>query len=347
MKIHNQIILLIILALYFSGCAGRSYYEYRSQSLGQKVGWEDDEIARVNNTESIEVHSPMLYTDSGDFVLQFKQSYRVDEYRYDAFQQQKRKVKELDLTPLAVLNCTMEMKLGKCKPKTKSWNDTGEIDKQNYTLTGRSKVMQDGKIEGVWTGEVVVDGYTIDNIKVSSGKMVVSIENSEMKFNIKQVLKTMPKHSVKAYVSFEAKNISGYPVEYTVSVGKDLLEKMYVHERVEARNTVVVIGDLMWQDAVYEVLMHEEMGVKPQSKQGANYYCENLSYKGYSDWYLPSRYELEALYKNKSKLTHGRDKTYWSSNDYGEYGKVVSFSDGDDFTLYASSINAVRCVRKY
>ena len=44
-------------------------------------------------------------------------------------------------------------------------------------------------------------------------------------------------------------------------------------------------------------------------------YCEGLSIGGYSDWYLPSRYELDIAYENL-KPTTNINITAWGINDY-------------------------------
>ena len=70
----------------------------------------------------------------------------------------------------------------------------------------------------------------------------------------------------------------------------------------------------------------------------ANSLCQNLSYGGYDDWYLPNRYELFAMYLNRESIggfntTSGIESVYWSSTYEGSHGGyshyyAVEFSNG-------------------
>jgi len=79
-------------------------------------------------------------------------------------------------------------------------------------------------------------------------------------------------------------------------------------------------------------------------------YCDGLAYGGYSDWYLPNRYELNLMYTNKASIP-GLDVTgnwYWSSTEYtNTYAWVQRFSDGNQTSLTKTSAYRLRCVRRY
>ncbi len=49
-------------------------------------------------------------------------------------------------------------------------------------------------------------------------------------------------------------------------------------------------------------------------------YCYNLNLNGYSDWYLPTELDLDALYKYCSQNQKGNFSTdkYWTSTQYGQ-----------------------------
>jgi hypothetical protein len=79
--------------------------------------------------------------------------------------------------------------------------------------------------------------------------------------------------------------------------------------------------------------------------------CDNLVLNGYSDWYLPSRDELKAMYQQLKVNGIGNfvNDNYWSSSESSfTYAWYVNFSNGnanDDFLKFF--INSVRAVRAF
>jgi hypothetical protein len=56
-------------------------------------------------------------------------------------------------------------------------------------------------------------------------------------------------------------------------------------------------------------------------------YCEGLSIGGYSDWYLPARYELDIAYENL-KPTTTSNSTSWGINPYSVPERTVNRTAG-------------------
>lgn len=101
---------------------------------------------------------------------------------------------------------------------------------------------------------------------------------------------------------------------------------------------------------------------------GAAYLCDNLVAGGYDDWYLPSRDELDKLYKLYVRLSNtgkngnfnpsGFYQAYWSSSECaGEFGLVLAWyqnfdnnpAPGTDLqnTHYKTQTFSVRAVRSF
>ena len=57
-------------------------------------------------------------------------------------------------------------------------------------------------------------------------------------------------------------------------------------------------------------------------------FCTGLAIGGYSDWYLPARYELDIAYYNL-KPTTGSNSTSWGINDYSVPKQTVNYTAGD------------------
>lgn len=56
-------------------------------------------------------------------------------------------------------------------------------------------------------------------------------------------------------------------------------------------------------------------------------YCEGLSIGGYSDWYLPARYELDIAYENLKPTTESNN-TSWGINPYSVPERTVNRTAG-------------------
>jgi hypothetical protein len=81
--------------------------------------------------------------------------------------------------------------------------------------------------------------------------------------------------------------------------------------------------------------------------------CDALVLNGYSDWFLPSKDELNEMYRQKTVIGGFFNKPYWSSTEYkseAPYGKLAWFQwfdNGDQsYTLKSNQI-AVRAIRAF
>jgi hypothetical protein len=75
-----------------------------------------------------------------------------------------------------------------------------------------------------------------------------------------------------------------------------------------------------------------------------------ISYRGgnYTDWYLPSRDELNKMYINKSIIGGFIDINYWSSSESScQMGWYQDFSNGTQSTTYMDLTMNVRAIRSF
>jgi hypothetical protein len=84
----------------------------------------------------------------------------------------------------------------------------------------------------------------------------------------------------------------------------------------------------------------------------AAFACRNYSSGGYSDWFLPSRDEINKLYLNSAVIggftTAGSNTYYWdSSEDYASYAGYFRFLDGYMGSYGKQSSYRVRPVRAF
>jgi len=77
--------------------------------------------------------------------------------------------------------------------------------------------------------------------------------------------------------------------------------------------------------------------------------CGDLVLNGYSDWYLPSKDELNKLYLNHEAIEGFTSDSYWSSSEYNaNYAWCQSFYDGNQvYSGIKSLTGSVRAVRAF
>ncbi|MEA1979518.1 MAG: DUF1566 domain-containing protein [candidate division Zixibacteria bacterium] len=76
--------------------------------------------------------------------------------------------------------------------------------------------------------------------------------------------------------------------------------------------------------------------------------CANYQGGGYGDWYLPSKYELNLLYQQKTAVGGFSNDYYWSSSEgNGNYAWRQHFLYGYQYYKYKDYMYRVRCIRSF
>jgi hypothetical protein len=88
----------------------------------------------------------------------------------------------------------------------------------------------------------------------------------------------------------------------------------------------------------------------------ASQLCQDLNLGGKTDWYLPSKYELNLMYENIGQgnvlglgnVGNFANYYYWSSTENDNYGAwTQSFFDGYQYNVYKYNADIVRAVRAF
>lgn len=86
-------------------------------------------------------------------------------------------------------------------------------------------------------------------------------------------------------------------------------------------------------------------------RHAAARYCDKLNYGGYTDWYLPNRYELNLVFVNKSVISGlktGDSDFYSSSTEVDDfYAWTQRMSDGYQTGNGKMNGHFIRCVRRF
>ena len=76
--------------------------------------------------------------------------------------------------------------------------------------------------------------------------------------------------------------------------------------------------------------------------------CDKLILNGYSDWFLPSKDELDMLYRQKDKVGGFSESFYWSSTEHGEGSAwEQNFINGAQYYANKNFPVTVRAIRSF
>lgn len=90
-------------------------------------------------------------------------------------------------------------------------------------------------------------------------------------------------------------------------------------------------------------LVYDTLQINPAAQ-----YCYEMDYKGYNDWYLPAKNELDSLYLRKTMVGGFAGAYYWSSTENSSNDAwLENFNDGGKMGTSKNSVLRVRCIRKY
>jgi hypothetical protein len=167
------------------------------------------------------------------------------------------------------------------------------------------------------------------------------------------MIKNIKHHKTLLTISLSLLVLASSLFSYEIVIDKTLkIQSKYAYPALQRDDTKQIVYDpssnLYWQDN------SEAKSIKKEW-EGAKQYCQNLSFGGYNDWYLPSIKELESIadyskYPNayKKGFKDFTSSSYWSSsasvssssnawNVYFEYG----------YSSYSNKTNKryVRCAR--
>jgi hypothetical protein len=76
--------------------------------------------------------------------------------------------------------------------------------------------------------------------------------------------------------------------------------------------------------------------------------CNDLVLNGFSDWFLPSRDELNQMYLQKSVIGGFANADYWSSSEWHSDSSFgINFGSGSQYMYFKYDVIYVRAVRAF
>ena len=155
---------------------------------------------------------------------------------------------------------------------------------------------------------------------------------------------------------FEIKDSNGEPIKYVImkllNKGNGFYKAQYI-----TRNIKLEVGQYYQGGVIFHLDENAEHGLIASKKDLGVYNwltakkeCEELEINGYTDWYLPSKDELNLLIKSKDQIggfDYINHYNYWSSSEYGSDDAWFQDANGNQGPYYKPSTYYVRAVRAF
>ena len=123
--------------------------------------------------------------------------------------------------------------------------------------------------------------------------------------------------------------------------GREDPTAVWANEAKEIGTAVGIGSGIENTAAIAERLRYAESGRAAQM-------CDDLEFGGYNDWFLPSKDELNQLYRTRGVVGGFAAAYYWSSSESSAYYAWVQlFSNGYQFNAYKNLESRVRSVRAF
>jgi len=245
-----------------------------------------------------------------------------------------------------------------------SGDGTGGVTTYTVTVNGGSGSGSYASGATVTITATVLPGQQFTNWTVNSGGATLGNANSQ------STTFTMPANAVIVTANFSGVGSGTYNIGDTGPGGGKIFYKSVTGFTLETAGiiahyleaTPANIGTFAWASSGYTStditgtgtaigtgMKNTALILNVDANAPAAKVCKDLTLGGKTDWFLPSKDELNEMYKQRSILGISSSGYYWSSSqDSNLNAWLQGFDDGDQFHPYKySEAGSVRAIRAF
>ena len=225
---------------------------------------------------------------------------------------------------------------GVCVPQPNSSNVGDEVNSTNLTINISGTQPKKG-IKGYWFVASNNGGSFLDSSNYETSFTGVNDSLYQLTWSLYSECDTNTSSNKRVYMSNTVKSIDFSGTMYIYPVDNSTGIQWYNGSYITTNATSTTDGAANTDS----IVKYQGAGAY------ATYLCDTLTAFGHSDWYLPAKDELNAMYQNKATIGGFSSSSYWSSTEYDvnfawyQYFVNVNQSNGSK-----SFYNRVRCVRR-
>jgi hypothetical protein len=224
-----------------------------------------------------------------------------------------------------------------CVPQPNSPSAGNEVNSTNFTINISGTQPNKG-IKGYWFVASNNGGSFADSSNYETSFNGVNDSLYQLTWSLYSECDTNTSSNKRVYMSNTVKSIDFSGTMYIYPVDNSTGIQWYNGSYITTNATSTTDGAANTDS----IVKYQGAGAY------ATYLCDTLTAFGHSDWYLPAKDELNAMYQNKATIGGFSSSYYWSSTEYDNNDAWYQFFYNGNQHYHFGKLSKfrVRCVRR-